>query len=174
MLQKGSGAGFISGCIPTPGDIPKNTSPATCLLPLVPTAHTPDNSFMGFVSEELNQTERQLIKANKASSMAVVYGKEASIWKVGVLGLLGTSQAGRGRHRQSWEAAPASGSHPELWRCRSGCVCGEPSLSWSWGSDVTHPEPPTNKEMLVGHHSLLLALGGASFQQALWLRISYR
>uniref|UniRef100_A0A8C3QQ82 alpha-1,6-mannosyl-glycoprotein 6-beta-N-acetylglucosaminyltransferase n=1 Tax=Cyanoderma ruficeps TaxID=181631 RepID=A0A8C3QQ82_9PASS len=43
--------------------------------------HTPDNSFMGFVSEELNQTERQLIKANKVSSMAVVYGKEASIWK---------------------------------------------------------------------------------------------
>lgn len=54
------------------------------LLPLVSTAHTPDNSFMGFVSEELNQTERQLIKANKVSSMAVVYGKEASIWKVGV------------------------------------------------------------------------------------------
>uniref|UniRef100_A0A8C5JBC2 alpha-1,6-mannosyl-glycoprotein 6-beta-N-acetylglucosaminyltransferase n=1 Tax=Junco hyemalis TaxID=40217 RepID=A0A8C5JBC2_JUNHY len=45
--------------------------------------HTPDNSFMGFVSEELNQTEKQLIKANKVSSMAVVYGKEASIWKVG-------------------------------------------------------------------------------------------
>ncbi|NXC84385.1 MGT5B acetylglucosaminyltransferase, partial [Cercotrichas coryphoeus] len=43
--------------------------------------HTPDNSFMGFVSEELNQTERQLIKASKVSSMAVVYGKEASIWK---------------------------------------------------------------------------------------------
>ncbi|KAJ7400643.1 Alpha-1,6-mannosylglycoprotein 6-beta-N-acetylglucosaminyltransferase B [Pitangus sulphuratus] len=43
--------------------------------------HTPDNSFMGFVSEELNQTERQLIKSNKVSSMAVVYGKEASIWK---------------------------------------------------------------------------------------------
>ncbi|KFV65405.1 Alpha-1,6-mannosylglycoprotein 6-beta-N-acetylglucosaminyltransferase B, partial [Dryobates pubescens] len=45
--------------------------------------HTPDNSFMGFVSEELNKTERQLIKSNKVSSMAVVYGKEASIWKVG-------------------------------------------------------------------------------------------
>ncbi|NXG62193.1 MGT5B acetylglucosaminyltransferase, partial [Hemiprocne comata] len=43
--------------------------------------HTPDNSFMGFVSEELNKTERQLIKANKVSSMAVVYGKEANIWK---------------------------------------------------------------------------------------------
>ncbi|XP_074871034.1 alpha-1,6-mannosylglycoprotein 6-beta-N-acetylglucosaminyltransferase B isoform X2 [Carettochelys insculpta] len=43
--------------------------------------HTPDNSFMGFVSEELNETERQFIKANKASNMAVVYGKEASIWK---------------------------------------------------------------------------------------------
>ncbi|XP_074975417.1 alpha-1,6-mannosylglycoprotein 6-beta-N-acetylglucosaminyltransferase B isoform X2 [Caretta caretta] len=43
--------------------------------------HTPDNSFMGFVSEELNETERQFIKSNKASNMAVVYGKEASIWK---------------------------------------------------------------------------------------------
>uniref|UniRef100_A0A8D0GTB3 alpha-1,6-mannosyl-glycoprotein 6-beta-N-acetylglucosaminyltransferase n=1 Tax=Sphenodon punctatus TaxID=8508 RepID=A0A8D0GTB3_SPHPU len=44
-------------------------------------AHTPDNCFMGFVSEELNQTEKQFIKANKANNMAVVYGKEASIWK---------------------------------------------------------------------------------------------
>ncbi|OXB81152.1 UNVERIFIED_CONTAM: hypothetical protein H355_005082 [Colinus virginianus] len=43
--------------------------------------HTPDNSFMGFVSEELNETERQRIKSNKVGSMAVVYGKEASIWK---------------------------------------------------------------------------------------------
>lgn len=45
-------------------------------------AHTPDNSFMGFVSEELNETEKQVIKSGKASNMAVVYGKEASIWKV--------------------------------------------------------------------------------------------
>ncbi|XP_031821416.1 alpha-1,6-mannosylglycoprotein 6-beta-N-acetylglucosaminyltransferase B isoform X4 [Sarcophilus harrisii] len=44
--------------------------------------HTPDNSFMGFVSEELNSTEKDLIKNNKASNMAVVYGKEASIWKM--------------------------------------------------------------------------------------------
>ncbi|KAB0367250.1 hypothetical protein FD755_020574 [Muntiacus reevesi] len=44
--------------------------------------HTPDNSFMGFVSEELNDTEKQLIKDGKASNMAVVYGKEASIWKL--------------------------------------------------------------------------------------------
>ncbi|NXD10642.1 MGT5B acetylglucosaminyltransferase, partial [Nothocercus nigrocapillus] len=43
--------------------------------------HTPDNSFMGFVSEELNRTEKQFIKSNKVSNMAVVYGKEASIWK---------------------------------------------------------------------------------------------
>ncbi|XP_037665894.1 alpha-1,6-mannosylglycoprotein 6-beta-N-acetylglucosaminyltransferase B [Choloepus didactylus] len=44
--------------------------------------HTPDNSFMGFASEELNETEKQLIKSGKASNMAVVYGKEASIWKL--------------------------------------------------------------------------------------------
>lgn len=69
---------------------------------MVPTAHTPDNSFMGFVSEELNQTERQLIKANKVSSMAVVYGKEASIWKVGVLGLLGQAEAQLGGSPSLW------------------------------------------------------------------------
>lgn len=45
-------------------------------------AHTPDNSFMGFVSEELNETEKRSIQQNKVSNMAVVYGKEASMWKV--------------------------------------------------------------------------------------------
>lgn len=56
--------------------------------PLFPTlslaAHTPDNSFMGFVAEELNETERLHIRRNKVSDMAVVYGKEASMWKVSV------------------------------------------------------------------------------------------
>ncbi|XP_037118589.1 alpha-1,6-mannosylglycoprotein 6-beta-N-acetylglucosaminyltransferase B-like isoform X1 [Syngnathus acus] len=44
--------------------------------------HTPDNSFMGFVSEELNDTEKRSIRENKVNSMAVVYGKEASMWKL--------------------------------------------------------------------------------------------
>ncbi|CAG02676.1 unnamed protein product, partial [Tetraodon nigroviridis] len=43
--------------------------------------HTPDNSFMGFVAEELNATERLHIQRNKVNNMAVVYGKEASMWK---------------------------------------------------------------------------------------------
>ncbi|XP_067331997.1 alpha-1,6-mannosylglycoprotein 6-beta-N-acetylglucosaminyltransferase B isoform X5 [Channa argus] len=43
--------------------------------------HTPDNSFMGFVAEELNETERLNIQRNKVNNMAVVYGKEASMWK---------------------------------------------------------------------------------------------
>uniref|UniRef100_A0A8C1N7Q9 alpha-1,6-mannosyl-glycoprotein 6-beta-N-acetylglucosaminyltransferase n=1 Tax=Cyprinus carpio TaxID=7962 RepID=A0A8C1N7Q9_CYPCA len=43
--------------------------------------HTPDNSFMGFVTEELNQTERLMIQRDKVNNMAVVYGKEASMWK---------------------------------------------------------------------------------------------
>ncbi|CAL8273286.1 unnamed protein product, partial [Gadus morhua 'NCC'] len=43
--------------------------------------HTPDNSFMGFVSEELNETEKRNIQQNKVNNMAVVYGKEASMWK---------------------------------------------------------------------------------------------
>lgn len=50
--------------------------------PLSLAAHTPDNSFMGFVAEELNETERLAIQRNKLSNMAVVYGKEASMWKV--------------------------------------------------------------------------------------------
>lgn len=45
-------------------------------------AHTPDNSFMGFVSEEMNETEKRSIQQNKVNNMAVVYGKEASMWKV--------------------------------------------------------------------------------------------
>ncbi|KAK6478126.1 alpha-1,6-mannosylglycoprotein 6-beta-N-acetylglucosaminyltransferase B-like isoform X1 [Huso huso] len=45
--------------------------------------HTPDNSFMGFVSEELNGTQKEYIQRNKVNNMAVVYGKEASMWKQG-------------------------------------------------------------------------------------------
>lgn len=37
---------------------------------------------MGFVAEELNETERLNIQRNKVNNMAVVYGKEASMWKV--------------------------------------------------------------------------------------------
>uniref|UniRef100_A0A8C5DG14 alpha-1,6-mannosyl-glycoprotein 6-beta-N-acetylglucosaminyltransferase n=1 Tax=Gouania willdenowi TaxID=441366 RepID=A0A8C5DG14_GOUWI len=50
--------------------------------------HTPDNSFMGFVSEELNETEKRSIQQNKVSNMAVVYGKEPSMWKLGKEGFL--------------------------------------------------------------------------------------
>lgn len=39
---------------------------------------------MGFVSEELNETEKSSIQQNKVNNMAVVYGKEASMWKVHV------------------------------------------------------------------------------------------
>ncbi|KAJ0058404.1 hypothetical protein NL108_013884, partial [Boleophthalmus pectinirostris] len=46
--------------------------------------HTPDNSFMGFVVEEVNETERLSIQKNKVHNMAVVYGKDASMWKVTV------------------------------------------------------------------------------------------
>lgn len=51
-------------------------------------AHTPDNSFMGFVAEELNETERLYIQRNKVNNMAVVYGKDASMWKVRRIDLL--------------------------------------------------------------------------------------
>lgn len=39
---------------------------------------------MGFVSEELNETEKRSIQQNKVNNMAVVYGKEASMWKVSI------------------------------------------------------------------------------------------
>lgn len=54
------------------------------LLCLSLAAHTPDNSFMGFVAEELNETEKLNIQRNKVNNMAVVYGKEASMWKVSI------------------------------------------------------------------------------------------
>lgn len=41
---------------------------------------------MGFVLEELSGPERQLVTGGKSGTMAVVYGKEASIWKVSGLG----------------------------------------------------------------------------------------
>ncbi|XP_035380684.1 alpha-1,6-mannosylglycoprotein 6-beta-N-acetylglucosaminyltransferase B isoform X1 [Electrophorus electricus] len=44
--------------------------------------HTPDNSFMGFVSEELNETEKHRVQQSKVNNVAVVYGKEASMWKL--------------------------------------------------------------------------------------------
>ncbi|KAM8946231.1 alpha-1,6-mannosylglycoprotein 6-beta-N-acetylglucosaminyltransferase B [Pelodytes ibericus] len=44
--------------------------------------HTPDNSFMGFVTDELNETDRQQVALNKVRNMAVVYGKEAAMWKL--------------------------------------------------------------------------------------------
>ncbi|XP_072414567.1 alpha-1,6-mannosylglycoprotein 6-beta-N-acetylglucosaminyltransferase B-like isoform X1 [Chiloscyllium punctatum] len=43
--------------------------------------HSPDNSFMGFVAEKLNNTEKEAIQSNKVNNMAVVYGKDANMWK---------------------------------------------------------------------------------------------
>lgn len=42
---------------------------------------------MGFVTDELNETERQQVTLNKVRNMAVVYGKEAAMWKVGSIRL---------------------------------------------------------------------------------------
>ncbi|XP_072339424.1 alpha-1,6-mannosylglycoprotein 6-beta-N-acetylglucosaminyltransferase B-like isoform X3 [Scyliorhinus torazame] len=43
--------------------------------------HSPDNSFMGFVAEILNNTEKKAIQSSKVNNMAVVYGKDANMWK---------------------------------------------------------------------------------------------
>lgn len=60
---------------------------------------------MGFVSEELNETEKQLIKGGKAGNMAVVYGKDASIWKV-------SPARPSSSPRPPERPAPGFGSHP--------------------------------------------------------------
>ncbi|XP_018612632.2 alpha-1,6-mannosylglycoprotein 6-beta-N-acetylglucosaminyltransferase B-like [Scleropages formosus] len=44
--------------------------------------HTPDNSFMGFVADELSKSEKLHVSKNKAKNMVVVYGKDISMWKV--------------------------------------------------------------------------------------------
>ncbi|XP_055510202.1 alpha-1,6-mannosylglycoprotein 6-beta-N-acetylglucosaminyltransferase B-like isoform X2 [Leucoraja erinacea] len=43
--------------------------------------HSPDNSFMGFVAEILNDTEKEAIQSSKINNMAVVYGKDPNMWK---------------------------------------------------------------------------------------------
>ncbi|XP_069786373.1 alpha-1,6-mannosylglycoprotein 6-beta-N-acetylglucosaminyltransferase B isoform X2 [Narcine bancroftii] len=43
--------------------------------------HSPDNSFMGFAAEILNETEKEAIQSSKISNMAVVYGKDPNMWK---------------------------------------------------------------------------------------------
>ena len=49
---------------------------------LIFTAHSPDNSFMGFVVEQhLNDTFAEDIPR---SDMAVVYGKNDYMWQVGL------------------------------------------------------------------------------------------
>lgn len=88
--MQGSSALFCLSCL-THNDTLLLSLFSAPFLPLLTTylrltntrsAHTPDNSFMGFVSEELNETEKRSIQQNKVNNMAVVYGKEASMWKV--------------------------------------------------------------------------------------------
>ncbi|MGH0148217.1 UNVERIFIED_CONTAM: hypothetical protein FKN15_021585 [Acipenser sinensis] len=43
--------------------------------------HTPDNSFMGFVSEELGQGLEEDIQEHKEPNVAVVYGKQDYMWQ---------------------------------------------------------------------------------------------
>lgn len=55
-----------------------------CVLP--PLAHTPDNSFLGFVSEEaareeVREEELELDAYGK-DRIAVVYGKQDYMWQV--------------------------------------------------------------------------------------------
>ncbi len=45
---------------------------------VISTAHSPDNSFLGFVVGEFQRNATPPVKTNKA----VVYGKEFYMWKV--------------------------------------------------------------------------------------------
>ena len=49
--------------------------------PLSPPAHSPDNSFLGFVSE---QTAREEVESelDRKDNIAVVYGKQEYMWQV--------------------------------------------------------------------------------------------
>lgn len=48
----------------------------------IPVAHTPDNSFLGFVSAEEAREEKQKMDANREKRIAVVYGKQEYMWQV--------------------------------------------------------------------------------------------
>lgn len=69
---------------------------------------------MGFVAEELNETERLHIRRNKVSDMAVVYGKEASMWKVSVSSLRDRLASRAGDFRNGFDR-----THPPGVRHRS-------------------------------------------------------
>lgn len=45
-------------------------------------AHTPDNSFLGFVSEEEVREEELESAAIRKEKIAVVYGKQDYMWEV--------------------------------------------------------------------------------------------
>lgn len=59
--------------------------PSLSSLPSIPTlsyvAHTPDNSFLGFVVGSDQMSEGKVVKKNQS----LVYGKELYMWKVGVV-----------------------------------------------------------------------------------------
>lgn len=45
-------------------------------------AHTPDNSFLGFVSEEAAREEELEPHRSSKDKIAVVYGKQEYMWEV--------------------------------------------------------------------------------------------
>lgn len=45
-------------------------------------AHTPDNSFLGFVSEEAAREEAREEELDRKDRIAVVYGKQDYMWQV--------------------------------------------------------------------------------------------
>ena len=53
---------------------------------LLSAAHTPDNSFLGFVTEDAIKEEMDKVqlepKNNRKENMAVVYGKQDYMWQV--------------------------------------------------------------------------------------------
>lgn len=64
----------LSNAVTLPGE--------QCVCAVCLVAHTPDNSFMGFVSEELGQGLEEDIQEHKEPNVAVVYGKQDYMWQV--------------------------------------------------------------------------------------------
>lgn len=52
----------------------------------MPAAHTPDNTFLGFVVQpHLSTEENERLKSISRKNQALVYGKRAEFWQVTVV-----------------------------------------------------------------------------------------
>ncbi|KAJ8364206.1 hypothetical protein SKAU_G00130370 [Synaphobranchus kaupii] len=75
--------------------------------------HTPDNSFMGFVSETVGSGRELSVKAHRKEDMAVVYGKQEYMWQ-GKQGYLEVIRRELEIHATVYQAAGQSSVLPDF------------------------------------------------------------